>query len=662
MWHFSDNGVLYRNRRVLRRLLFFLVLGWRLVTPAVAAELVPFQAAGGAWGYLNSATLTPVIAPQFKQALPFRRGVGEVMYPNPHARSYYDQTLYGFIRTDGLPLFAERFTDVETVQTFTDETRLPALRQVVLTDGRIGVVSLKSGKWVVPPFQHQGNRGAYIRFYSRHRILVDGRYLLVDGRRIDAPAGARITWADFKHHLLGLGKRQSDDVDLVGLADWQGKVLIAPRYIDLARLPALKRLIGTRYYGQTMADVAMLLALYVHIPPTWAGKRELLTRSGKVLHSFSIGESVSPLRGNPDIAMIDNDDDPSHLQARYISLLTGASISAAKAKAMTGNHLFHRKVSGNVRYGVKAADGKVLIAARYAHLRFINQQRLIAKDPATHLSGVIDIHGRQVIPFIYRFVDPDGAGRLSVSRKGHLFGVIDLAGKEVIAPLSTHGIHFIKGRARVYHEGLVGVISVSGKPIVPPKYKTVFNTQATGDTLAIYYEAEDVNGRWGLLDGNGKRLVPFKYGFVRVDKEAIKSGWVGVEDAQRHYQGLVNFQSGVDIPLEYHSLRVRANVILAERYKSATNRYSYQLLDFNGKPISAVYSDIDPFDAGHYFIVHKGHMAGVLSDAGALVVPLRYRRLWDRGGGFLKAETLQRGYVYVDVHGKEYAPLTAKKK
>lgn len=617
-----------------------------------AAPLVPFQAVNGRWGYLDAATRKPVITPQFDDARPFQDGAGLVAYPNPRARGFEDSELYGYVRADGKPVFAQRFSDVGPVVALDAREPLPDLREVTLPDQRAGIVSLASGKWLVDPVAGRPDHTPEFRFYSRQRYLVNGEYLIMDGMRVDAPTGTRITGVDFDGGVLDIEKDSRGDQQLQGIADLHGNVLVPPVYISLEFFPTIHRAIGTRFRSAAAGVAALAAIVSGGRFPRAAVVTELLDGHGAVIRSFGQGVEVDRTRNGTGYYR--PADDASDFDTRYFDMQTGKDIPARVAQGGGGFHIFHLRHAGDVLFGLQTAAGQVLVPARYRSLAFVDKTLLIATDAATRLQGVVDVHGNTVVPFDYRTLDSDGAGRLTASRDGRLYGVIDLAGHVVIAPLSDHEILFDHGRADVYLAGLQGVIDPSGKVLVPTRYQTLFDTHVVDKTPDHYYAAQDQRGSWGLLDPAGRVVVPFNYGFVSVDKDAFAQGWVELEDASRDHAGLVNVHTGVQVPPQFNSLKVHADCIVATRRDDAANTYSYQLLGFDGKPVSAVFSGLDK-SAGGYFVVRDGKYTGVIDGHGKVVVPLRYAYVWDRGGGYFEAESEGR-HVYVDVAGNVYSP------
>lgn len=639
------------TRRFARSLIctLFLSLGG-IASAAAPSPLIPFQGSNGEWGYLDPVTHRPVITPQFADARPFKDGLGLVMYPNPNARSIEDRFLYDYVRPDGQTVFRELFRDIAPV--FDDDKHeLPNLREVTRPDGQIGIVSTQTGEWVVPPVTGRPGYVPTIRFHSEQSYLVDGRYLVVDGRRVDAPEGTRITSVDFEHRVLNIMRDTGDDSGPVGLANWQGQIMIPPDYLSLEYYPNLQRAIGIRFRNALARGIALFSFTHSGDIPSSTATTDLLDDQGRVIRSFGSGMEVSGLRDA--IGYFKPSNDVADLQIRYFDMKTGKDLPASEVESVHGLHIFHRGDAGNVLFGLETTGGQPLIPPSYRSLSFVGKDLLVATDAATNKQGVIDTHGNVIAPFDYRAIRADGSGQLTASRDGQRFEALNLGGT-AMKPTSSKAGPPSRRLVEVYRDGLNGVVDASGKTVIPTRYRSLTDTQELDGTDQRFYSAEDTNGRWGLLDASGKTVVPFEYGFVGVDKAPFAHGWVDVEDADRTHHGLVNIRTGVRVPTDYRELAVKARCIVATRYDRQDNTYTHQLLNFKGTPISGEFRYMDPLGT-HHFIVTRDRLTGVIDDQGTLVVPLQYDYVWDRGGGLLEIQSGPRDF-YIDLKGNVYLP------
>jgi hypothetical protein len=173
--------------------------------------------------------------------------------------------------------------------------------------------------------------------------------------------------------------------------------------------------------------------------------------------------------------------------------------------------------------------------------------------------GFIDRTGRSVVPREYDLAEDFSDGMAAVnkggtlmnfSRKNGKWGYVDTTGKLVIPLIYDNQKPFVKGTAVVANDldydgyGKYGLIDKTGKEVVPPgKYEYIMRSDAEPKLLwyrkdkkyglmndagtvltdAVYDNiffrndgtAEVTQGKnYGVLDKNGKTIVPAKYSFV----------------------------------------------------------------------------------------------------------------------------------------------------
>lgn len=614
--------------------------------------LIPFQSTDGRWGYLDRESRHVVIAPRFSDADLFKDGRGEVHIPNPDARSptYEDANLTNWIDASGKDLFPAYFLDVSAVAAGDDP--LPDLRQVETTDRQYGIVSLSSRQWVIPP-----QPAWKITVYARDRILVGGSYLQVGGQRCVPPQGMQITGIDFDDQVFHIAPLKGDPDDdhtfENGLSDWHGHVIVPPRYMDVSYDARSHRALATRFGSiATWMLNRGHLTLLQWLDPSLAPTTDLLDDHGKVVRSFDQRYTVD-FSKRAGIGTYAPRDPKAADETRYFDLATGKDVPAEQADPHTGPWVFR---TGN-RYGVKRADGSVAIPATYLTLQFFNKDLLIANRDQRF--GVINLRGETVVPFEYAAISNDGLGRLEAwNNQNDTAGVFDTQGRLAI-PFERRNNNLVfspDGLAEVHENGNHGIIDSHGDVVIPAIYKTLFNTRDLKETDQVYYTAENRDGRWGMLSAAGQVVIPFDYSYVSVDKKRFATGWVHIESINRQDSGLANIRTGVTIPPIYRNgVQVHDGFLIASRLES-DGRYSYQMLDLHGQPLTdPSYTDMEVIQQ-HYVKAEKGRRVGVLDATGQVRVPIRYRYLWDAGQGFVRAETAPGRYVFVDFKGTEYRP------
>lgn len=124
--------------------------------------------------------------------------------------------------------------------------------------------------------------------------------------------------------------------------------------------------------------------------------------------------------------------------------------------------------------------------------------------------GVVDITGKQLIPFVY--------DKISLFSKGYATAVLNKKGG-VISDQNKIVIPFIydqtayefneQGLLRVKKDGKYGFLNKSGAVVIPIVYSFVNEDFEQGLSLA------QKDGKWGFLDPKGKSVIPFEYDEAR---------------------------------------------------------------------------------------------------------------------------------------------------
>ncbi len=163
---------------------------------------------------------------------------------------------------------------------------------------------------------------------------------------------------------------------------------------------------------------------------------------------------------------------------------------------------------------------------------------------------------------------------------GAKWGYADSNGKVVIAPKWEAAGFFENGRATVYSNGDRCIIDTRGKYIIPPWRH--WNGELYPAFKGAHYNARGKDGKYGIIDGNGKEVIPCIYektdgnkhpaqwtGFFNWDDrfhtyaaKAMKNGKIGIIDTLNRtliafmYDGFAyNFEP--DMPPWYYMVRVK---------------------------------------------------------------------------------------------------------
>lgn len=126
--------------------------------------------------------------------------------------------------------------------------------------------------------------------------------------------------------------------------------------------------------------------------------------------------------------------------------------------------------------------------------------------------GVIDRYGQERLPFRYEAVYMLDNYLIKVHAK-HRVGLVDTSGREIL-PLDYEGIgDLIEGTIPLMKRGRFGVF-VPHKTLIEPQFESLLHAEGR------YWRAR-VGGKWGLLDEQGNKLLPFRYDAIRLINDTL---------------------------------------------------------------------------------------------------------------------------------------------
>ena len=155
---------------------------------------------------------------------------------------------------------------------------------------------------------------------------------------------------------------------------------------------------------------------------------------------------------------------------------------------------------------------------------------------------------------------------------------------------------------------------------------------------------------WGLIDYDGRTVLPSRYG--EVDKYIEKKDIIflqlkGKDGSIR--SGACGYDGRVRIPFIYD---FRADLGIADYFCVFSQKGKYGFVDFDGKEIQPIeYSKPELFDYG-WSVSKDGKNHGVIDwNTGRLVIPLKYKAFWGCGVGEIN---MLRFDNMIDVYDKAF--------
>jgi hypothetical protein len=130
--------------------------------------------------------------------------------------------------------------------------------------------------------------------------------------------------------------------------------------------------------------------------------------------------------------------------------------------------------------------------------------------------GIINKEGVQILPCIYNTVSgktTDFSDGLSLINSNGEVGVIDMAGKEIYPCICSYG--FIHSGGYIY-------IKVNGKyTYIDPDCKVLFGEYDYASSINGGVGAVQVNGKWQIINAEGKPLSKMSYLDIKLDEKQI---------------------------------------------------------------------------------------------------------------------------------------------
>lgn len=276
-------------------------------------------------------------------------------------------------------------------------------------------------------------------------------------------------------------------------------------------------------------------------------------------------------------------------------------------------------------------------------------------------SGYINNLGKQITPFKYDALTRFSEGLASVCVNGKC-GYIDKTGKEVI-PL-------IYSRPKTYWEGLSPNNSVSSENYsdgLAPVCKNIDKgVEKCGyvnknNEIKIPFKYSDVTsfkngfaavraaGSWGLINSDGKEIVPLNYTYFDLPKEGLIGACMVSGSSDKC--GFINTKNKVMIPFKYRGVEGFTNglaqVIDENKIPFFINKKGEKVLDLRA------YQSVGKFSDGLAIACKTFDKFGFIDKKGKVVVPLKYEAVSDFKNGI--AAVLVGGiekWGFIDKTGK----------
>lgn len=171
--------------------------------------------------------------------------------------------------------------------------------------------------------------------------------------------------------------------------------------------------------------------------------------------------------------------------------------------------------SSSPQFGLINTKGKLLIEFKYNHIEKYDARLIVRKNERNKIRyGLMNQEGEVFIPFEYKRINPLGQSLFAVSKDLFSYEVFDGNGKKLINEKYDSVGTFQDGYARIYKNGMQGVIDPAGKVVVEPVYQKI-NIKPDGSISGKLYP------EWIIFDDKNQSRGSFHYESVIPFKEYI---------------------------------------------------------------------------------------------------------------------------------------------
>lgn len=242
------------------------------------------------------------------------------------------------------------------------------------------------------------------------------------------------------------------------------------------------------------------------------------------------------------------------------------------------------------------------------------------------------------------------------------YGLYDETKQSFVLPIKYESIWFGNEPNLYFVQDTLkkwGVFNAKNRKfIIEPKYSEI---NIYSDGLAVVKDYVGNDYKCGVIDNNGKLIIPQDYKFIGSFKEGLMSFKI-----EKGY-GFIDKNNNVIIPPNYRSATVFTNGLAAVSLLDSTH---FGFIDKNNKWIIAPkYLTADNF-IGKYSKVQKTRnyklnidQVGIIDEKGKEIIPLKYKYISIEDNFFIVKDVLEVNYTkkdvvgVMDVNGKVVIPM-----
>ncbi len=301
--------------------------------------------------------------------------------------------------------------------------------------------------------------------------------------------------------------------------------------------------------------------------------------------------------------------------------------------------------------------GKTIVPALYerVHPVFVSDEEYVCVETECLKRGfLIDRSGKQAFPAPSGTVSErdGGSGMFAFAQEGGLYGFSNAKGETVIPPQYEYARWFSHGLAPVQISGLWGAIDTTGKVIIEPVWKGLYESGGI-------WHIENSERKHGLLDQSRQMMLPPQFDHIMPFEGNFTEFTLGQKC------GVLDRKGNIVLKAEWDRAMPDTNGRVAVKREGKAG-----LLALNGTFIipleweSVLLPRPDSvFGTNLIFVCKKGKW-GAIDLQGNVLVPFKWDMLWNTGGGTLSVRLLTkiRGKEeihegIIDITGKTIIPI-----
>jgi hypothetical protein len=416
----------------------------------------------------------------------------------------------------------------------------------------------------------------------------------------------------------------------IGLADLNGRILLAPRFDELKYLDEkeCKCIIVREGKKLGLADSSGLLTIeprYESIEKFSKDRRYAWTkvRKKRGFVSRSCVEIVPPKYKN--IREMDNGLVRVRTKSRFILLAYGGRESTLSFSTAENYNARLVKVSNGKKTGL--VDSICMLRAPLIYDDLIPFGGLI-KSKAGQSYGLLSQNGEIILPAEHQYIayyknkDGEEDKELIILRLDNKYGLLNNHGKRLILTEFDEVKDFDYQLFSVEKNNLWGLYNRNGQEILPPEYSMIEKFEHGG--IRVVKKTNGGISVMGLFDKTGRNILPVQYSSINTIRAG--GGTFLYAGKDNKYFGLFNFDGSIVLPIEYEqisSLGYADSMVVVKQ--NTLNGVISLKKQSPGTVLPIEFDSISIYDYGPaiVFLVEKNEKWGLLEKK-RTIVPIAY--------------------------------------